>query len=252
MLPPLCCLLCAGCLFAPGEAPEIRSFLYRPAYCTDAVLRGPAEPYLPQPGDLFFATDESFWLRAGHRLAGAASPHHSGVVVALPDGGLGLLEAGPFHTTEVGTYDLLPELEGYARQGLVWLRRRRTPLTPEQSARLTAFAVAQEGKSFAALRLVGQLTPFRSRGPLRTRFVGKPHGDRPRYICSEMVVEALVAAGLLDAATARPAATFPRDLFFDRSPNPYLDRTLDLSAYWCPPARWLPCPAPAGTSSERP
>jgi hypothetical protein len=252
MLPTLLRLLCAGCLLGPGEAPEIRSFLYRPAYCTDDVLRGPAEPYLPQAGDLFFATDASPWLRGGHRLAGAASPHHSGVVVALPDGGLGLLEAGPFHTTEVGTYDLLPELEGYTRQGLVWLRCRIAPLTPEQSARLTTFALAQEGKSFAALRLLSQLTPFRYRGPLRTRFVGKPHGDRPRYICSELVVEALVAAGLLDDATARPAATFPRDLFFDRSPNPYLDRHLDLSAGWCPPARWLPCPAPAGPPSDSP
>jgi hypothetical protein len=244
MLPAVCRLLCASCLLGPGAAPEAASFLYRPAYCTDAALRGGPEPYLPQPGDLFFATDESFLLRAGHRLAGAGAPHHSGVVVALPGGGLGLLEAGPFHTTEVGVYDLLPELEGYARQGLVWLRRRRAPLTEEQSARLTGFALAQEGKSFAALRLVGQLTPFRSRGPLRTRFVGRPHGDRPRYICSEMAVEALVAAGLLDGATARPAATFPRDLFFDRSPNPYLDRTLDLSACWWPPARWLPCPSP--------
>lgn len=250
MLPTLLTLVCAGCPFGPAEAPGLNSCLYRPAYCTDDVLCGPAEPYLPQPGDLFFATDESALLRAGHRLAGAASPHHSGVVVALPGGGLGLLEAGPFHTTEVGVYDLLPELEGYTRQGLVWLRRRRTPLTAEQSARLTAFALAQEGKSFAALRLLGQLTPFRSRGPLRTRFVGKPHGDRKRYICSEMVVEALVAAGVIDPATARPAATFPRDLFFDRSPNPYLDRTLDLSACWCPPARWLPCPA--SPPSDRP
>jgi hypothetical protein len=249
MLPALCRLLCAGCLLGPGrppsdDAPAVHSFLYRPAYCTDAALRGPAEPYLPQPGDLFFATDESFLMRAGHRLAGAASPHHSGVVVALLGGRLGLLEAGPFHTTEVGVYDLLPELEGYTRQGLVWLRRRRTPLTAEQSARLTAFALAQQGKSFAVWRLVGQLTPFRSRGPLRTRCLGKPHGDRRRYICSEIVVEALVAAGLLDAATARPAATFPRDLFFDHSPNPYLNRTLDLSACWWPPARWASCPGP--------
>ena len=242
MLPAVCRLLCASCLLGPGAAPEAASFLYRPAYCTDAALRGGPEPYLPQPGDLFFATDESFLLRAGHRLAGAGAPHHSGVVVALPGGGLGLLEAGPFHTTEVGVYDLLPELEGYARQGLVWLRRRRAPLTEEQSARLTGFALAQEGKSFAALRLVGQLTPFRSRGPLRTRFVGTPHGDRPGYFCSELVCEACVAAGLLDPARTRPAATNPRDLFYGRSLNLFIDRHLDVNAGWCPPARWTDDP----------
>jgi hypothetical protein len=61
-----------------------------------------------------------------------------------------------------------------------------------------------------------------------------------------------VAAGLIDPATARPSATFPRDLFFDRLPNPYLDRTLDLSACWCPPARWLPCPSDASPPLRHP
>jgi hypothetical protein len=56
-----------------------------------------------------------------------------------------------------------------------------------------------------------------------------------------LVVEACVAAGLLDPVTSRPGAVYPRDLFFGRSTNRYLDEHLDLSA-WEAPARWTDCP----------
>jgi hypothetical protein len=227
------------CAWPPGAPPDsVGSVLYRPAYSAADVLLGPAEPYRPQPGDLFFATDPSALVRFFHRVALAATPHHSGIVFARPDGSLALLEAGPHHTLDVGGRDLLPELCSYEAEAVVWIRRRRRPLSPEQSARLTAFALAQEGKRFAWWRVMGQLTPFRSRGPLRTFVVGKPRGDRRRYFCAELVVEALVASGLLPAGEARPSATYPRDLFFGRSPNPWLARHLDLSPGWLPPARW--------------
>jgi len=58
----------------------------------------------------------------------------------------------------------------------VWIRKRKTPLTPEQCARLTEFAERQDGKRFALVRLAGQLTPLRSRGPLRTFVVGNRTG----------------------------------------------------------------------------
>jgi hypothetical protein len=239
----LCPLLWAGCSFGGEEAGG--SFLYQPSFRMDHLLRGPARPYAPQPGDLVFSTTESAFMRAAHHLAGAADPHHSGIVVARSDGRLAVLEAGPHNTLHVELIDVLPHLQGYARDQRVWVRRRRVPLTPEQSARLTAFAEAQDGKRFAWGRLLVQLTPLRSRGPLRTRFVGRPHGERRSYFCSELVLEACVAAGLLDPAVVRPAATYPRDLFFDRSPNPYLDRTLKLGDCWEPPARWTSCPDPA-------
>ncbi len=111
------------------------------------------------------------------------------------------------------------------------------PLTDDQSARLTAFVERQDGKPFAVWRLMAQVTPFRTRGPLRTWFVGRPNGDRNAYFCSELVVESCVAAGLMDAATARPSATYPRDLFFGHSLNLYLDEHLQLDQ-WDPPARW--------------
>jgi hypothetical protein len=94
--------------------------------------------------------------------------------------------------------------------------------------------------------MFGQLTIFRSRGDWRTEYVGGPHGDRFSYFCSELVSEACVAAGLLDCETTRPAAMYPRDLFFGRSTNAYIDKHLDMSA-WAPPARWTLCP---GTESQ--
>ncbi len=238
-------LLSLACLGAPanaGAAPAEPSFLYQPSYGLDDRLRLPAEPYVPQPGDLFLATAQERWARVGHWLAGAASPHHSGVLFRRPDGRLGLVEAGPFNSLRVEVMDPLAHMRNHVGAGdCVWVRRRRVPLTEEQSARLTAFAERQEGKSFAWLRLAGQVTPLRSRGPLRTYVVGKPHGERSSFFCSELVLEGCVAAGLLDPEKTRPAATYPRDLFFDRSPNPFLDHNLDLSC-WQPPRRWTECP----------
>lgn len=232
-----------------GTAPPIAasmSYLYQPAFAIDYELRQPAEFYCPQPGDLFLCTDHQLWAKVGHWAARTGAPQHSGLVIARPDGRLALLEGGPHNSLHCRILDLIPELQSYAVNERVWIRRRRVPLTAEQSTRLTAFALATEGKRFAAVRLLGQLTPFRSRGPLRTQYVGVPHGDRWSYFCSELVMEACVAAGLLDPATTRPAATYPRDLFFGRSRNRYLDQHLDLSA-WDPPARWTLCP---GTEAQ--
>ena len=41
-----------------------------------------------KPGDIFLATDQRLWFRWGHLIAGANGVHHSGIVVALPDGEL--------------------------------------------------------------------------------------------------------------------------------------------------------------------
>ncbi len=222
---------------------EQGSYLYEPAYCMDRVLRGQARAYLPQPGDIMMYTDDNLFWAITHDLALAFEPHGSGMVVRRPDGSLGILEAGPNDTLYVRVLDLLPHLREYEAKGPVWIRRRCVPLTPEQSECLTAFAMRQEGKRFALIRLGGQLTLLRSRGPLRTYFVGKPHGDRSGYFCSELVTESAVAAGLIDAHVARPSATYPHDLFFDRSYNLYLNRHFKLAPDWDPPARWVHCPA---------
>jgi hypothetical protein len=224
-------------LSAPAQC-AADSFLYQPSYCLDYVLRGPAVPYCPQPGDIMLATDGSTFWKLAHNLAGTSHPTHSGIAFRRPDGSMAILEGGPHDTLRCRALDAVPHLHSYEAEGRVWIRRRAVPLTDDQSCRLTEFALATDGKRFAIGRLGVQLTVFRTRGPLRTEFVGKPHGNRNSYFCSELVTEACVAAGLLDAATARPSATYPRDLFMDRSLNPYLNKTLKLAPAWDPPARW--------------
>ncbi len=252
------------------------SYLYQPSYCIDKVLRGPAEVYVPQPGDIMLATDDNFFWKLTHALAFAFEPHNSAIVFARPDGSLAVLEAGPTDvmqarpqeilmpfeklgrrvgsndTVWVMALDLFPHLQEYESKGPVWIRRRRVPLTEEESCRLTEFALRQEGKRFALSRLMGQLTPVRTRGPLRTWFLGKPHGDRSKYFCSELVTESCVAAGLIDAANARPSATYPHDLFVEKSLNLFLRHHFDLSPCWYPPARWVSCIPAADTQAPAP
>jgi hypothetical protein len=232
-----------------GESPamESPSYLYQPAYALDDVLRGPATPYLGQPGDIFMATDNALWARAGHSIAcmnWCGAPHHSGIVFARPDGRMAILEAGPHNSVVIETVDLLYHLNSHDKVGeKVFIRQRKVPLTPEQSARLTEWVLAQEGKPFAVCRLVAQITPFRTRGPLRTYFIGKPNGERDKFFCSELVLESCVHVGLLDPADTRPSATYPRDLFFGTSLNPFLNSHLkQLADCWHPPARWTSCP----------
>lgn len=244
MLSVLCSILSAVLLPAPVELPggAWGSYLYQPAFCIDEVLRGPAEAYLPQPGDIMLRLDNNLFWRVTHYMALAFDPNGSAIVFARPDGSMAVLEAGPNDCLWVRTLDLLPHLKEYTAIGKVWIRKRITPLTPEQSACLTAFALSADGKRFALHRLGVQLTPFRSRGPIRTCFMGKPHGERWCYFCSELVCEACVAAGLLEPERTRPAATYPHDLFYGRSINPFINKHLDVNKFWYPPARWTDCP----------
>jgi hypothetical protein len=226
-------------LFGSGKPAPPGSYLWQPTYHEDDILRGPTRPYVPQPGDIVMSADGSkFWLLM-HNLAGTSHPTHSMIVFAMPDGRPAIIEGGPHDTLRCRVLDALPHMFSYEGEGRVWVRRRACPLTPEQSARLTEFALAVDGRDFAIERLGKQITPFRTRGPIRTAFVGKPHGiDHDKYFCSELVTEACVYAGLLDAQTARPSATYPRDLFMDHSLNLWLNKYLKLAPAWDPPARW--------------
>jgi hypothetical protein len=237
-------LVCVGGALVgtpPHEAP-IGSYLYEPSYCMEAGCVGKARPYLPQPGDVMLATDKNFFWKLTHDMAFAFEPHNSALIIARPDGCLAVLEAGPNDCLWIHALDMLPHLKEYADKGPVWIRKRKTPLTPDQCAALTDFGMRQVGKRFALLRLGVQLTVFRDRGPLRTEYVGGPHGDRRQYYCSELVLESLVAAGLVDCTTTRPSATYPHELFFDESCNLYIRNHLPLIHDWEPPARWVPCP----------
>jgi hypothetical protein len=239
--------LFSALLPAQPASPPPGSYLCQACYCRDGVFRGPALPYCPEPGDIFLATDQERWAQVGHWFVGSHGVHHSGIMFRRSNGAMALLEAGPFNSVEIEAMDPIAHMHDHVCAGdWVWIRRRRCPLTPEQSARLTAFAEAQEGKPFATWRLMAQVTLLRSRGPIRTWFMGGPHGVRDSYFCAELAMESCVAAGLLDARHARPAATYPRDIFFDRSYNLWLELHFSLECGWYPPALWTECPTHAG------
>lgn len=230
-------LLCAAFLFV-GEPCDCAPFGYlnQPAYSIDKKPRLPVQPYQPQPGDVLLFSDPTIIWGLLYTIALTSAPGHSGLVVQLEDGQLGILEAGYDDKPWVRVVSLEQRLSQFP--GTIWVRQRKTPITAEQSRILTWFANEIDGHRYGVFRLFCQLTVFRNRGPLRTYVLGKPQGVRKTYICSEAVMEALVAAALIDTETARPSATFPRDLFFDRSPNLYINRHPPLASDWEVPALW--------------
>jgi hypothetical protein len=223
----------------PAE-PAPFGYLYQPAYCLCEKRLEPAEVYCPQPGDIIFFTDHHWLWELCFGLAGAGNPMHAGIVVRLPDGSLAALESGYNDTIWVENVPYCERLHGF--KGVIWIRRVAVPLSDCESAKLTEFALAINKRLFAIPRLCCQVTPFRARGPW-TSWIGKPHGLKRRsYFCSEAVLEGCVYAGLLDPANVRPAATYPRDMFFDWSTNRFLNEHFKLAPRWLPPQMWTPTP----------
>lgn len=226
---------------APAPAVPAVGAVYEPAYTRDPDLCRPTAAYVPQAGDIVLVVSDNPIVQFLFAIALTHQPYHVGIVVAMPCGGFGLLEArAPF----VRIAPLAERLA--AESGRAFVRRRCTPLTAEQSAALTGFALRQEGKPYALLRFLCQATPLRCRGPLRTEFIGKCRGECFSYFCSELAIEALVSAGLVDAETARPRATTPADIFFDESAIPWINKYLKLYPCWYPPQRWTPGPRGCG------
>jgi hypothetical protein len=223
--------------------PSHLGFLYQPAFnLRRDYFPGPTRPYQPQPGDLMFSSDHRFASLMGHYLSRSGPPNHSMIVFRRSDGRLAVLESGAYGNLRLGVdaAEVDEHLRIYAGMGSIWVRCRRAPLTPEQSAALTEFAEAELGKPFARLRVYAQLTPIRSRGMLRTAVLGRPNADKTKYFCSELVMNAMVAACMVPAPTARPSATFPRDMFFGRSFNRFVNRGVEtINGDWEPPAHWV-------------
>lgn len=225
--------------------------VHDPAYSIDPPTDTPPAAYVPRPGDIVLVVSDNPIWQLLFALALLDEPYHVGVVVRMPDGTLGMLEAGPPDwTTDIHISPLAGRLA--EDPGRVFIRRRTVPLSPQQSAALTAFALRQDGKPYALVRFLAQGTPFRSRGPVRTEFMGKCRGDADAYFCSELAIEALVAAGLLDPVTARPRATAATDMFYDESSNPWLSKHLKLYPAWTPPQRWVAEPPPCESFSGHP
>ncbi len=237
-------MLLAATLSA-DPAPMSLGRLARPDSSVQTAAVGPFTPYSPAVGDVVFSLTENRKIALLYRFVLVGIPTHAGIVVRSPDGALGVLEAGGGGEFRTRT---TPIAARFSRAGdrTVWVRRRATPLTAEQEGRLNTFATLSENAGYSKLRAfdLAFLSPHGPRGPVRTFFDGKPKGVRNDSVCSEIIVEALAYAGVIDAETARPSATAPRDLFLDRSLNLYLRRHPPLACGWLPPSIWLPDAAP--------
>lgn len=236
-------------VYAPAEAPA--GYLYRPAVDLHPVPRPPAVQYAPKAGDVLLLSDPDPLFNVLYVISRSGKPGHSAIVVTMPDGRLGVLEDGFSFTPFARITQLEYAINLYA--GCVWVRPRECPLTPEQDRRLTEFAVLADGGKYNKRSFASQLTFVRTRNPIVTRFAGKPVGPGHDYHCVQIVMEALVYAGTVDAKTARPRATHAQDLFYDRSRNPYIDRHPPLAGRgWGTPQLWTPIPGTALRGSDRP
>lgn len=187
-------------------------------------------PYEPREGDIVFFDDMSKWWTFLYAIASTAPPFHAGIVVKEPDGTPAILEAGPDDTLYVYVLEAGHRLHTF--EGVLQVRRCTVPLTPEQSAALTKFAMAQEGKRYALWRLLLQGTPVKSRGPLREKLFAKTYYERERWLCAEIVVSAAELVGLLDEKVIKGTNTYPLDIVDDHMYK--LKPTYDDAGYWSP------------------
>ena len=238
------CLLLAATLAAEAP-PSTVGELSQPQSGCHSRSQGPQSGYRPAVGDIVLSVTENRRISLMYRLVLVGIPTHAGIVVRMPGGELGILEAGGGGEFRTRTTPLEAR---FARSGdrTVWVRQRSAPLTPEQEGKLNEFALLSENTGYSKGRAfdLAWFSLRGLRGPIRTFFDGKPKGVRGDSVCSEIVVEALAYAGIIDAETARPSATAPRDFLLDRSLNLYIHRHPPLACGWLPPAIWIPdaCP----------
>lgn len=191
-------------------------------------------PYAPREGDLVFYDDRSFFWTVLFTWVGSGPPLHMGIVVKKSDDALAILEAGPDDTVWVSLLDLDKRLRQFAQDypgGAITIRRCKKALSKEQSAALTKFAHAQDGKRYAVGRLLLEGTCLRVRGPIRERVLGGTYLDRDSWMCAELAVAAASRVKLIDGAAIKANATYPRDIVDNQRH--------DLRASWHDPAVWL-------------
>lgn len=187
------------------------------------------ETYCPKEGDWLFFDDMSKWWTFLYKIGNTAPPFHAGIVVKKPDGQLAVLESGPDDTLHVFVLDLIPRLQTF--KGILQVRRCKRVLTPDESARLTAFAEAQKGKRYAVWRLLAQGTPIKTKGgPLREACAHTLF-DRRRWLCAEITVTGSAVVGLTDPKKVCGSNTYPLDII-DNHKHPELAEVYEEFAYW--------------------
>jgi hypothetical protein len=216
-------------------------YYYQPVQADDGSWHIQVLPYLPMPGDMLLFDDHNKTVTFLYEVVGSGPPLHSAMIFARPDGTPALLEAGPNFIPHVFILEPLPRMRAY--HGSVMIRRPRQPLSPDQSANLTRFALSQEGKDYALMRLFLQGTPIRCRTGLRKQVFARTCLDRHRWTCSELAVAAGVSAGLLDRRRFPANAMYPRDVCYDEH--------YDLSTAYNAPVLWSESPVEAALAPDR-
>jgi hypothetical protein len=251
MWPLLTCFAWSACLLGIDPAIELGSSYLLTEAPAGATVEVHSEPFVPHEGDIVLFDENSPTWNFLYKMVGSGPPDHSGIVVRLPDGRPALLESGPDDGKLAGLrvclIEAVPRLHEFlARfpQGRLYIRRVCCPLTPDQSAHLTEFALAQAGKHYAVGRLLLRATPARCRSGLRAKLFGKTYLDRSAWLCSELVVAAGTAAGLFDPHIHHANRIYPLDML--------QDTTYDLSATWYKAGMWVPnCPERQPRPRER-
>jgi hypothetical protein len=194
-------------------------------------------PYVPREGDLIFFDDRKEFWDYLYYLGQTSAPFHVGIVIKRPDGHLAVLESGPDDTLNVKILDVSERMHGFMHDfqcGNLQVRQCKEMLTPEQSKALTDFAVKNEGKKYAWMRLLMQGTYFRKRGAWFTESYATTYLNRKSWLCCEIVVAAAHLVGLIDGKVVRAEITYPMDIVDDHR--------YDLSPNYTPPAYWAPTP----------
>jgi hypothetical protein len=189
-----------------------------------------SEPYVPHEGDMLFYNDHSTKWGILYKMVGSDAPYHSGLVYKQPDGLCGAVEAGPNDSLECRTLDLKARL--YDWPYTLYIRRCKKQLTPEQSAAMTKFALAQDHKPYALGRLLLQATPCRARGTVRKTLFGATYVDRPSYLCAELVIAGGTVAGIFDPHIHKGNTIYPRDIIYND--------VFDLSTLYQETQVWIP------------
>lgn len=199
----------------------------------DGAWRQRTSPYFPREGDMVFFNDHSVKWGILYTLVGSDAPYHVGLIFRKPDGGFAIAEAGPNDTLTCRVLELAPRLHGW--EHTLQIRQCKKALTPEQSAEMTRWAMAQDGKRYALGRLLLQGTPVRCRGPLRRIYFGATYTDRDSYLCAELVVAGGTVGGIFDPQRHKANTIYPRDIV--------ANDIHDLSDLYDDARVWLPQPA---------
>ena len=207
-------LILVGLLAGQTESASSIGHLWVPSESAAYQRMDPME-YHPMEGDIFFFTDEKWARRVIFWFAGTGRPYHVGLVVKDEHGKLSTIEARPHSESWVFLLDLKERMATY--HGSIWVRRLRTPVTPDESKRLTQFAHSQQGKPFAMFRLAFEGTPLNVRSGLG-QFLFASHGtEKTNWFCSELTTAALIECGVFEGRGLKPNRVYPRDLFYDRT-----------------------------------